>query len=321
MMQRTEIVNILKQSPQEQPFLVKGWVRAFRSNRFIALNDGSTPETLQIVVDYAGFPEALLKKIQFHACIAVTGKLVKSQGAGQEVELVAESIEILGEIDPEAYPLKRSRQAQTMEHLREHAHLRMRTNVFGAVFRIRHALAFAVHRYFHDRGYVYLHTPVITGSDAEGAGEMFRVTTLPPQTPPTQEDGQPDWGQDFFGIPTHLTVSGQLQAEVGALALGKVYTFGPTFRAENSNTKRHLAEFWMIEPEVAFCDLNEDMDIAEDFLKALIRDALETCPQDLQLLDARITEQEKHLKAEQRRPMSLLDTLHFVLEHDFARIS
>lgn len=296
-----------------------GWVRAFRANRFIALNDGSTHRNLQIVVDFDQFDEALLKKITFHSCIAVTGKLVESQGAGQDIEIIAEKIEILGESNPEEYPLQPK--AQTMEYLRSKAHFRMRTNTLSAVFRIRHALAFAVHKYYNDRGYYYLHTPIITGSDAEGAGEMFQVTTLPIGHPPRTEDGAVNWKADFFDKPTNLTVSGQLQAEIGALALGKVYTFGPTFRAENSNTTRHLAEFWMIEPEVAFFDIHDDMDLAEDFVKFLINYVLEHYPDELAFLDQRIQQQEKNMKKEERRPMGLLETLRFVVDNDFERIT
>lgn len=296
-----------------------GWVRAFRSNRFIALNDGSTIDNLQIVVDFESFDEEVLKKITFHACISVTGKLVESQGTGQEVEVLAREIEILGASDPEKYPLQPKR--QTMEFLRENAHFRMRTNTLSTVFRIRHAVAFAIHKYYNDRGYYYIHSPIITGSDAEGAGEMFRVTTLPVGDPPRTEEGDIDWKQDFFERETNLTVSGQLQAEVGALALGKVYTFGPTFRAERSNTTRHLAEFWMIEPEVAFFDIHDNMDLAEDFVKFLINYVLESYPKELEFLDQRIQKIEQNMKKEDRRSMSLLDTLRFVVDNSFERIT
>ncbi len=317
---RTEIASVLSTPRINEDILVKGWVRAFRSNRFIALNDGSSMKNLQVVVDTEGpFDEALIKKISFHACLAVKGKLVESQGSGQDVELLAEHIEVLGPSNPDEYALQPKK--QTMEFLREKAHLRMRTNVMSSVFRIRHAVAFAIHKYFNDRGYYYMHTPIITGSDAEGAGEMFRVTTLDPQSPPTTEDGQPDWKADFFGKATNLTVSGQLQAEIAALALGKVYTFGPTFRAENSNTSRHLAEFWMIEPEVAFFDIFDDMDLAEDFVKYLINYVLEHYPDDLEFLNQRIEQEERNLPKEQRRPMGLVDTLRFVVDHAFERIT
>ncbi len=319
MEKRTEIAKILSQPPLNVEVTVMGWVRAFRANRFIALNDGSTQKNLQIVVDFEKFSEELLKRITFHACIAVSGNVVESQGAGQDVEMVAEKIEILGDSDPASYPLQPKR--QTMEFLRQKAHLRMRTNTFSSVFRIRHAVAFAIHKYYNDRGFYYLHSPIITGSDAEGAGEMFRVTTLSLDQPPRTEDGAIDWKEDFFGRSTNLTVSGQLQAEIGALSLGKVYTFGPTFRAENSNTPRHLAEFWMIEPEVAFIDIEDNMDLAEDFLKFLINYVLENYPDDLAFLDQRIQNEEKNLPKEKRRAMNLVDTLRFVVDNDFERIT
>ena len=319
MTKRTEVKKLLHQPPLNVEVTVMGWVRAFRANRFIALNDGSTHRNLQIVVDFDKFDEAFLKKITFHSCITVTGKLVESEGAGQDVEILAEGIEVLGASNPEEYPLQPK--AQTMEFLRSKAHFRMRTNSLSAVFRIRHALSFAIHKYYNDRGYYYLHTPIITGSDAEGAGEMFQVTTLPVGDPPRTEDGAVDWKADFFDKPTNLTVSGQLQAEIGALALGKVYTFGPTFRAENSNTTRHLAEFWMVEPEVAFFDIHDDMDLAEDFVKFLINYVLENYPDELAYLDQRIQRMEKNMKKEERRPMGLLETLRFVVDNDFERIT
>ncbi len=319
MAKRTEIVDVLKAPKIGDTVTVKGWVRAFRNNRFVALNDGSTFNTLQVVIDEEKIDEALVKRIGFHACISATGELVESQGAGQKVEIVADSIEILGDNDLSNYPLQPKK--QTMEFLREKAHFRMRTNTFSAVFRIRHGVAFAINKYFNDNGYYYLHTPIITGSDAEGAGEMFHVTTFEPNKAPIAEDGTIDYSQDFFGKATNMTVSGQLQAEIGALALGKVYTFGPTFRAENSNTSRHLAEFWMIEPEVAFADIYEDMDLAEDFSKYIIQYILENYPDDLAFLDKRIQDMEKNMKKELRRPMSLIDTLKFVVENDFARIT
>ena len=318
-MKRTEVVEVLKSPQIGETYKVSGWVRAFRSNRFIALNDGTCMPTLQVVVDFEQFDEDLLKRITFHSCISVSGKLMESQGAGQAVELVAESIEILGDSNPEEYPLQPKQ--QSMEFLREKAHFRMRTNTFSAVFRIRHAVAYAIHKYYHDRGYYYMHTPIVTGSDAEGAGEMFRVTTFEPNEAPKTEDGAVDYSQDFFGKATNLTVSGQLQAEIGALAMGKVYTFGPTFRAENSNTSRHLAEFWMIEPEVAFYDIHDDMDLAEDFVKYLINFVLDNYIDDLKYLDQRIQNLEKNMKKEDRRPMGLIDTLRFVVENDFERIT
>jgi asparaginyl-tRNA synthetase len=316
---RTEIADILKNPSIGEVVLVKGWVRAFRSNRFVALNDGSTFNNLQIVLDSENMDQDILKSVSFHACIAITGKLIESTGAGQTVEIQAEQVEILGANNLDEYPLQPKK--QTMEFLREKAHFRMRTNTFSAVFRIRHAVAFAVNKYFNDKGFYYMHTPIVTGSDAEGAGEMFRVTTLEPNNAPTNENGAIDYKQDFFGKATNLTVSGQLQAEIGALAMGKVYTFGPTFRAENSNTSRHLAEFWMIEPEIAFADIYDDMDLAEDFCKYLINYILVNYPDDLAFLDKRIQDLEKNMKAELRRPMSLIETLKFVVENDFERIT
>lgn len=318
-MKRTEIKSLLAGAPIGETVTVKGWVRAFRANRFIALNDGSCFNNVQVVVDYENFPEETIKQIGFHACVSVKGEVVESQGSGQAIEIQAKEIEVLGATDLSVYPLQPKK--MTNEFLREKAHFRMRTNTFSAVFRIRHAVAFAINKYFNDRGFYYMHTPIITGSDAEGAGEMFRVTTLPEKDPPLTEDGEVDYKQDFFGKPTNMTVSGQLQAEIGALSLGKVYTFGPTFRAENSNTSRHLAEFWMIEPEVAFADIVEDMDLAEDFIKYLISYVLEKYPDDLKFLEDRITQMEKNLPTAQRRPMPLTETLRFVTENDFERIT
>ncbi len=319
MKKHTEIAAILQSPEIGSTVTVKGWVRAFRNNRFIALNDGSTPHNLQIVADYEQFPEETMRKIGFHACIAATGRLAESLGSGQAVEVIAENIEIIGECNPENYPLQPKR--QTMEFLRSKAHFRPRTNTFGAVFRIRHAVAFAIHKYYNDRGFYYLHSPIITGSDAEGAGEMFRVTTLDLDHLPRTESGEIDWKEDFFGRATNLTVSGQLQAEIGALALGKVYTFGPTFRAENSNTPRHLAEFWMIEPEMAFYDIYDNMDLAEDFCKYLIRYVLDNYAEDVATLDARLKDEEKNLPADKRRPMGLVEQLRFVVDNEFERIT
>ena len=289
--------------------LVKGWVRTKRGNKnilFIALNDGSTINNIQIVTEVASFDENLLKEISTGACIAVTGKLIESQGQGQNIEITASSIELYGKSDAEAYPLQKK--GHSMEFLRENAHLRFRTNTFGAVFRIRHAMAFAIHKYFNDKGFIYLHTPIITGSDAEGAGEMFQVTTMDFKNMPRKEDGSVDYSNDFFGKQTNLTVSGQLEGELGALSLGDIYTFGPTFRAENSNTPRHLAEFWMIEPEMAFYDLTDNMDLAEDFVKYLIRYALSNCAEDLGFLNSMIDK-------------ALLERLKFVVENEFVRIT
>ncbi|MCB0633982.1 MAG: asparagine--tRNA ligase, partial [Lewinella sp.] len=319
MIRRSEIAGILAAPKIGDTITVMGWVRAFRNNRFIALNDGSTAGNLQVVIDPDSLPEEILRKISFHACVKATGKLVESQGAGQSVEVIADEVEILGSNKLDEYPLQPKR--QTMEYLREKAHFRMRTNTFSSVFRIRHAVAYAVHKYFNDHGYYYLHTPIITGSDAEGAGEMFQVTTLPIGDPPRTEDGSIDWKEDFFGKATNLTVSGQLQGEIGALALGKIYTFGPTFRAENSNTTRHLSEFWMIEPEVAFNDIEDNMDLAQDFVQYLINYVLDNYLPDLEYLDQRIQQEEKNLPQDKRRPMGLIDTLRFVVDNDFERIT
>lgn len=319
MSKHTEISSLLSAPEIGAKYTVRGWVRAFRARRFLVLNDGSTINNLQVVVDFENFSEELIKKVSFHACVEVNGTLAESQGAGQSIELMAEEIKILGESNPDEYALQPKK--QTVEFLREQAHFRMRTNTFSAVFRIRHAIAYAVHKYYNDNGYYYMHTPIITGSDAEGAGEMFQVTTLNMEQPPKGEDGQIDYKQDFFGKATNLTVSGQLQAEIGALSLGKVYTFGPTFRAENSHTSRHLSEFWMIEPEVAFYDIYDNMDLAEDFLKYLINYILDKYPDDLAILDKRIQEAEKNMKKELRRPMGLIDTLRFVVDNEFARIT
>ena len=314
-----DIARIIQNPPLDQTITVKGWVRAFRNNRFIALNDGSSPQNLQVVIEAGQMDEELVKKIKYHACIAASGKLVESQGSGQAIELIAEHLEILGENNLDEYPLQPKR--QTVEFLRAKAHFRMRTNTFAAVFRIRHAVAFAIHKFYNDNGFYYLHAPIITGSDAEGAGEMFRVTTLDLDDLPRTEEGYIDWKSDFFGRPTNLTVSGQLQAEIGALALGKVYTFGPTFRAENSNTPRHLAEFWMIEPEMAFYDIHDNMDLAESFCKFIIRYVLEHNLPDLEVLAARIEEEEKNLPKEKRRPMGLIEQLRFVADNAFERIT
>ena len=319
MIRRSEITSILGAPQIGESVTVMGWVRAFRNGRFIALNDGSTAGNLQVVIDADQLPEEVVKKISFHACVKAQGKLVESQGAGQSVEVLADTVEILGANNLEEYPLQPKR--QTMEFLREKAHFRMRTNTFSSVFRIRHAVAYAVHKYYNDRGYYYLHTPIVTGSDAEGAGEMFQVTTLPIGDPPLLEDGSIDWKEDFFGKATNLTVSGQLQGEIGALALGKVYTFGPTFRAENSNTSRHLSEFWMIEPEVAFNDIEDNMDLAQDFVQYLINYVLDNYGADLEFLDKRIKQEEKNLPKDKRRPMGLVEMLRFVVDNDFERIT
>ena len=317
---RTKVVDLLKRRDFGAMVNVKGWVRTRRGSKqvnFIALNDGSTINNVQIVVDLANFDEEMLKQITTGACISVNGELTESIGSGQAAEVQARGIEVLGTCD-NTYPLQKK--GHTMEFLREIAHLRPRTNTFGAVFRIRHNMAIAIHRFFHERGFFYFHTPIITASDCEGAGEMFRVTTLDPKNPPLTEEGEVDFRQDFFGKATNLTVSGQLEGELGAMALGKIYTFGPTFRAENSNTTRHLSEFWMTEPEAAFYDLDDNMDLAEDFLKYLIRYALDNCMDDLKFLSARQQEEEKNKKAEERS-MELIEKLNFVLTHSFERVT
>jgi asparaginyl-tRNA synthetase len=306
----------------DQEITVKGWVRAFRSNRFVQLNDGSCMANLQAVIDFEQWDEALLKRITTAAALSLSGKLIASQGAGQVVELQVTGIEILGDAHPdEVQKTVMQPKRHSLDFLREQAHLRFRTNTFGAVFRIRHAVAFAIHQYFNERGFYYLHTPIITGSDAEGAGEMFRVSTLDPKNPPLNEDGQIDYKQDFFGKPVNLTVSGQLEAELAATALGQVYTFGPTFRAENSNTSRHLAEFWMIEPEVAFNDLQDNMDLTEDFLKYICAYVLQNCAADVQFLDERDTQEQAQKPANERHEMSLLERLKFVIENPFKRLT
>ncbi|HBB48970.1 MAG TPA: asparagine--tRNA ligase [Flavobacteriaceae bacterium] len=321
-MQEHVISEILALDPSVNPVSVSGWVRAFRSNRFIQLNDGSTIHNLQCVVDFESFDQELLKSITVGAAIRISGPLVASQGQGQAVEVQVQTIDILGIADPEEVKLTiLSPKRHSLETLREQAHLRVRTNTFGAVMRLRSKLAFAVHQYFQNNGFNYMHTPIITASDAEGAGEMFRVSSLSAEQPPKTQEKQVDFSQDFFGKETHLTVSGQLEAETYAMGLGKVYTFGPTFRAENSNTSRHLAEFWMIEPEVAFNDLHDNMDLAEDFIKYVVRYALEHCGDDLDFLEKRLLEEDKAKPQDQRSPMPLKEKLQFVLEHNFMRVS
>ena len=306
---RTKIVDIFDASLIGQTVCVKGWVRTRRGNKnvqFVALNDGSTIKNIQIVIDLAKFSEDQLKPITTGASLHVEGLLVESQGKGQSCEIQADTIEIYGTADPESYPLQKK--GHTLEFLREKAHLRLRTNTFGAVFRIRHNLAFAIHKFFNEHGFFYLNTPLITASDCEGAGAMFQVTTLDLNNLPRTEDGNIDYSQDFFGKQTSLTVSGQLEGELGATALGAIYTFGPTFRAENSNTPRHLAEFWMIEPEVAFNDINDNMDLAEEFIKYCIGYALEYSREDIEFLA-------------QMYDKDLISRLEFVLHNDFVRLS
>lgn len=318
-MARTKIKDILQQEATDYKVTVKGWVRSFRNNQFIALNDGSCMNNLQVVIDL-NTNEELLRAITPGASLSVEGTVVASQGKGQRVEVKAEKAELLGACDPEKYPLQ-LKNKPSLEYLREIAHLRFRTNTFGAVFRVRHTLAYAIHKFFNDNGFVYLHTPIVTASDAEGAGEMFRVTTLPFDNPPRMEDGKIDFKEDFFGKATNLTVSGQLEAELGAMAFGEVYTFGPTFRAENSNTTRHLAEFWMIEPEVAFNDLTDNMDLAESFIQYIIRYALEHNREDLEFLSQRLADEEKQKPQQERSEMGLIEKLQFVLDNKFERIT
>ncbi|MDN3668177.1 asparagine--tRNA ligase [Echinicola jeungdonensis] len=319
---RSKIRSILEKKPIGDQVTLMGWVRTKRSNKnitFIALNDGSIIQNYQIVADPNVIDEKTLRRITTGASIKVTGKVVASQGAGQDSELVAESLEVLGEADPEKYPLQPKK--HSLEFLREIAHLRMRTNTFGAVFRVRHALSFAIHQYFHEKGFYYIHTPIITASDAEGAGETFKVTTLDPKNPPLTPEGEIDYKEDFFERETNLTVSGQLEGELAAMALSEVYTFGPTFRAENSNTTRHLAEFWMIEPEMAFYDAEDNQDLAEDFLKYIIKYALENSPKDLAFLDKRASDENAKKPANERSEMGLLERLKFIIDNEFERIT
>ncbi len=298
---------------------VNGWARTFRNNQFIALNDGSTINNIQLVIDFNEYDDKTLKRINPGTAISATGELVESLGKGQKVEIKVNKLVILGDSDPEKYPLQPKK--HSLEFLREIAHLRFRTNTFGAIFRVRNSLSFAIHKFFNDRGFVYMHTPIITASDAEGAGEMFKVTTLNLNDVPKTEDGQVDYKQDFFEKATNLTVSGQLEAELGAMAFSKVYTFGPTFRAENSNTSRHLAEFWMIEPEIAFADIVDDMNLAEELLKYTIKYTLEHNMEDLEFLEQRLLQEEKQKPQNQRSEMALIEKLNFILDNDFERLT
>ena len=316
---RTKIKEILNDSCIGRSVTIMGWVRTFRNNQFIALNDGSVNTNLQVVISLGQFDDLLIKRITTGASVRVTGEVVASQGQGQKIELRTTSLEVIGDSDPDKFPLQPKK--HSLEFLREIAHLRFRTNTFGSVFRVRHSLAFAVHNFFNDKGFFYLHTPIITASDAEGAGEMFKVTTLDLGMPPKAEDGSIDFSQDFFGRATNLTVSGQLEGELAAMALSDVYTFGPTFRAENSNTTRHLAEFWMIEPEMAFCDLEDNMNIAEEFIKYIIGYALSNNVADLNFLSQRLEEEDKQKPLQDRSKMGLLEKLNFVVENKFERIT
>lgn len=320
-MKRTKINEVLKSKSFGITLVVKGWVRTKRVSKnvaFIALNDGSCLNNCQIVVDFEKYSTDFLARISTGAALSVQGVLNQSQGAGQSVEINATDIEILGEADPNEYPLQPKK--HSLEFLREKAHLRFRTNTFGAITRIRHAMIFANHKFFNDKGYYNIHAPIVTGSDAEGAGEMFKVTTLDMNNLPKNEDGSINFKEDFFGKATNLTVSGQLEAELAALAMSQVYTFGPTFRAENSNTTRHLAEFWMLEPEVAFHDINDNMDLAEEHLKYVVQYALDNCKDDLEFLSKRLIDEEKNKKAEERS-MELIEKLKFVVDNDFVRLT
>jgi asparaginyl-tRNA synthetase len=313
------VAELLSEKQTQIDIEVKGWVRTFRANRFIALNDGSTINNIQCVVDFENFEEATLKRITTGAAVLIKGTLVESQGKGQNVEIQVNSIEILGDSDPETYPIQPKK--HSFEFLRENAHLRTRTNTFSAVMRLRSSLSFAIHKYFNENGFYYMHTPIITGSDAEGAGEMFRVSALDDKNPPLKDDGTVDYSKDFFGKETNLTVSGQLEAETYAMSLGKVYTFGPTFRAENSNTSRHLAEFWMVEPEVAFMDIHGNMDLAEDFMKSVIGYVLENNKEDLEFLEQRLIQEDKSKPQAERNEMTLTDKLRFVVDNNFKRVT
>lgn len=316
---RIKIKDILAGKYKDQKIEVKGWVRTFRSKRFIALNDGSCLSNFQLVVNYESFDQELIKKITTGASIAASGKVVESQGAGQSFELQVDLLEIIGLSDPEQFPLQPKK--HSLEFLRENAHLRVRTNTISAVYRIRHNLIFAVHKFFHDKGFYNVHTPIITGADAEGAGEMFSVSSLDLANVPLTKDGRVDYTKDFFGKETNLTVSGQLEVETAALALTEVYTFGPTFRAENSNTSRHLAEFWMVEPEMAFYDLHDSMDLAEELVKSLLNFTLKNCAEDLTFLDKRLADEEQQKPQHERQEMGLLEQLKFIIENDFERLT
>jgi asparaginyl-tRNA synthetase len=318
-MKHTKVKDLLQSTTTLQEVNAKGWVRTFRNNQFIALNDGSTLHNIQCVVDFENTPDEILKRITTGSAVSVTGDLVESKGAGQSFEIKVKKIEILGDSDPEKFPMQPKK--HSLEFLRENAHLRVRTNAFGAIMRVRSVLSFAVHSYFQEKGFVYVNTPVITGADAEGAGEMFQVTALPLDNLPKNEEGGIDFKKDFFGKQTNLTVSGQLEGETFAMALGQIYTFGPTFRAENSNTSRHLAEFWMIEPEVAFNDLHDNMDLAEDFIQYVIKYTVDKCGDDLKFLEGRLLEEEKSKPQADRSEMALLEKLNFVLENNFTRVS
>jgi asparaginyl-tRNA synthetase len=318
-MNRIKIKALLSTAPTGQTVTVMGWVRTFRNNQFISINDGSTLQNIQAVIHLNTVDETLLKRITTGACVSVTGELIASPAKGQAVEVDVKQLLILGDSDAEKYPLQPKK--HSLEFLREIAHLRARTNTFGAVMRVRHAMAFAVHQFFNERGFFYIQTPIITGSDAEGAGAMFRVTTLDPTNPPRDDQGHVNYKEDFFGKETNLTVSGQLEVETYALALSDTYTFGPTFRAENSNTTRHLAEFWMIEPEMAFYDIHDNMQLATDLLRYLVTYAISNCAEDLEFLDKRAGEEEAGKPQDQRSELGLIDRLKFVTGNEFQKLT
>ena len=313
------IKDLIKDPSISEKISIKGWVKTFRANRFISLNDGSTSKNIQCVVDYEKTDELLLSKINCGASLEIEGLLVKSQGKGQSVEIKVENIKILGECDPNSYPIQPKK--HSLEFLRENAHLRIRTNTFSSIMRIRSSISFSIHKYFKEKGFFYVNTPIITGSDAEGAGEMFKVTTLEINNSKLNSKKEIDYSEDFFGKETNLTVSGQLEAESMAMGLGKVYTFGPTFRAENSNTSRHLSEFWMVEPEMAFFDLNDNMELAEEFIKDVLKNVLEECEDDLMFLNQRLIDEDKTKPMNERNDLTLLDKLDFVVKNDFKRIT
>ncbi len=319
-MKRIRIKEVLQTTPQNQEILVKGWIRSFRNDKFIALNDGSTNNNLQIVIDLNNIPEEIKKRISTGAAISVTGTLIASQGQGQAVEVASTKLEILGDCDPEKYPLQ-LKNRPSLDFLREIAHLRFRTNTFGAIFRVRHSLAFAVHKFFNEKHFVYLHTPIISANDAEGAGETFHVTNFDISNPPKDESGKVDYKQDFFGKKTNLTVSGQLEGELAAMAFSDIYTFGPTFRAENSNTARHLAEFWMIEPEMAFYNLKDNMALAEEMLKYVIKYALDNNAEDIDFLNQRLLDEEKQKPQNERSELNLIEKLKFCLDNNFEHLT
>jgi len=318
-MTRIRIKELLNSTEYGKEVTVKGWIKTFRNNQFLAINDGSCINNIQVVVDFENTDERTLKRLTTGAAVSIDGMLVESLGKGQRVEVKAAAIEILGDSDPEKFPLQPKK--HSLEFLREIAHLRFRTNTFNAIFKVRNALSFAVHRFFNERGFVYIHTPIITGSDAEGAGEMFKVSTLDFDNIPRNEDGSVNYKEDFFGKSTNLTVSGQLEGELAALAFGNIYTFGPTFRAENSNTTRHLAEFWMIEPEMAFYELQDNMDLAEELLKYVIRYALDNCTEEIEFLKNRLLDEEKSKPQQERSDLDLIAKLNFCLDNDFERLT